>query len=470
MGLFAKKASQSFIVVNGRKFDPKTGDEIFDRTNNADNLQAKNKQPAKVQSSNSSKAQMQSARRLSQVLNAEATKIPRKSVEQIKAHPSGSNHTDLRKINKKAVRTKADQAFAPLNLNKKLNSQFEKAEQTVQSEIQSLEHDKKQAEIKVLETSDQPTPVIKKISAVSADNSTNKNTQQEIPDHVRRREAKHQARLRQRMARVEKSHSIDRFSNNNAVQPQTTSNEANNQISVAEPAIETQPQFNPFASKKAHDSPAPQIDESRDNQEQFFTPPNLNLQTREVEKKKFFEQKHKAERDKKPTMSDRMRNASEVFRLTFGQRIAPAVATALSFVVVVGYITYLNIPNLAIRVAANRAGFDASMPAFTPEGFAFNGPVQYSKGQVTIGFTKKDKSDDQKFAVTERKSNLDSLSLLESYVKPQSSQYATYEDKGLTIYVYGESDATWVNRGVWYTIEDANELSADQLIQVAASM
>ena len=110
------------------------------------------------------------------------------------------------------------------------------------------------------------------------------------------------------------------------------------------------------------------------------------------------------------------------------------------------------------------------MPAFTPEGFAFNGPVQYSKGQVTIGFTKKDKSDDQKFAVTERKSNLDSLSLLESYVKPQSSQYATYEDKGLTIYVYGESDATWVNRGVWYTIEDANELSADQLIQVAASL
>jgi hypothetical protein len=42
MGLFAKKASQSFIVVNGRKFDPKTGDEIFDRTNDTQRtLQAK---------------------------------------------------------------------------------------------------------------------------------------------------------------------------------------------------------------------------------------------------------------------------------------------------------------------------------------------------------------------------------------------------------------------------------------------
>ena len=469
MGLFAKKASQSFIVVNGRKFDPKTGDEIFDRTNDTETLQAKIKQPTKTQVPTINKKSMQSAHRLGQILDTEATKIPKKSVEQIKAHPGGNTHTDLRKINKTAVSVKTDKAFASLDLDKSLNRQPKKTEQVAKLEIQYLKHDKKLAEIGAKEATSQPAPTIKKISAVSADNSTNKSISLELPDHIRRREAKHQARLRERMARVEKSHSIDRFAHDNALQAQTAvSSQTNMTMPVAGP--EAQAQFNPFASKKAHDSPAPQVDESLNNQEQFFTPPNLNLQTREAEKKKFFEQQHKAKEDKKPSMLNRMRNASEVFRLTFGQRIAPAVATALSFVVVVGYITYLNIPNLAIRVAANRAGFDASMPAFTPEGFAFNGPVQYSKGQVTIGFTKKDKSDDQKFAVTERKSNLDSLSLLESYVKPQSSQYATYEDKGLTIYVYGESDATWVNRGVWYTIEDANELSADQLIQVAASL
>lgn len=162
MGLFAKKASQSFIVVNGRKFDSKTGDEIVEKKIDTEIHQSKTKQSAKAQPPQSTNTHAQSARRLSQVLDTEATKIPKKSVEQIKAHPGSSNHTDLRKINKKAVQAKADQTATPLSLDKSGDEQFEKAEKAVKLEIKSLEHDKQQAELKAQEAAMQPAPVIKK--------------------------------------------------------------------------------------------------------------------------------------------------------------------------------------------------------------------------------------------------------------------------------------------------------------------
>jgi translation initiation factor 2B subunit (eIF-2B alpha/beta/delta family) len=85
----------------------------------------------------------------------------------------------LRKINKTAV-TCLNQIklLRRWILDKSLNSQPEKAEQSRHNQkFNSLKHDKKLAEIKVQKKpASQPAPVIKKISAVSADNSTNKST------------------------------------------------------------------------------------------------------------------------------------------------------------------------------------------------------------------------------------------------------------------------------------------------------
>jgi hypothetical protein len=143
-------------------------------------------------------------------------------------------------------------------------------------------------------------------------------------------------------------------------------------------------------------------------------------------------------------------------------------AAAAAFLLIAGYVTYLNIPNLAMRVAASRAGFDASLPAFTPSGFKFAGPVAYSEGLITVQFNSN--TDARSFKITERKSGWDSQSLLANFVERQSPRYLTFQERGLTIYVFNGSNASWVDGGVWYTIEGDSLLSSEQLLKIAASM
>ncbi len=143
-------------------------------------------------------------------------------------------------------------------------------------------------------------------------------------------------------------------------------------------------------------------------------------------------------------------------------------AGAALFVLVAGYVTYLNIPNLSLRIAASRAGIDATLPAYRPSGFAMSGPINYSQGLVTINFSSN--SDDRSFSIAERASSWDSESLLANYVENETPNYVTFQDKGLTVYVYEGSNATWVDGGIWYTIEGESQLNSDQLLRIASSM
>jgi hypothetical protein len=133
-----------------------------------------------------------------------------------------------------------------------------------------------------------------------------------------------------------------------------------------------------------------------------------------------------------------------------------------------GFYAYQNVPNLAMRVAATRAGFNASMPGYSPSGFAFRGPVQYSAGQVVVSF--KSNTDDRTYKLTQQTSSWSSETLLNNYVAAAGKEYQTYQDRGRTIYIYDGSSATWVNGGVWYQIEGKSDLSSDQLVRIAASL
>jgi hypothetical protein len=146
----------------------------------------------------------------------------------------------------------------------------------------------------------------------------------------------------------------------------------------------------------------------------------------------------------------------------------PATAASLSVLLIVGYVTYLNIPNFAMKVAASRAGFDASLPGYTPDGFSFHGPVAYNSGKVVVDFTSN--TDDSRYQVAQQESNWDSKSLLENVVKEKTDKYLTFEDRGLTIYVYDGQNATWVNGGVMYTIISESKLNTEQLINIATSI
>ncbi len=150
------------------------------------------------------------------------------------------------------------------------------------------------------------------------------------------------------------------------------------------------------------------------------------------------------------------------------RRHGVTVSTTLaSFLIVAGIITYFNIPNIAVKIAASKAGVTASMPNYTA-GFHRSGPISYAPGQITLNFSTS--VDNRSFAITQKKSLWDSQSLLSNYLNDKTSNYETFRDRGLTLYIYDGSNATWVDGGVWYTIEGNSGLSTDQLLKIAASM
>ncbi len=148
---------------------------------------------------------------------------------------------------------------------------------------------------------------------------------------------------------------------------------------------------------------------------------------------------------------------------------AMAISSAvLAGVLLGGFYAIQNVPNLSMRVAATRAGFNASMPGYSPSGFSFSGPINYSPGQVTVTF--KSNTDDRNFSLKQTASNWNSDALLSNFVATDNQKYQTYQDRGRTLYIYDGSNATWVDNGIWYQIEGSSQLTTDQLVRIAASL
>ncbi len=149
-------------------------------------------------------------------------------------------------------------------------------------------------------------------------------------------------------------------------------------------------------------------------------------------------------------------------------RILSIASASLALLLLGGYFTYLNMPNLSVRVAAAQAGINATYPSYHPDGYSLNGPVAYDKGEVHMKFASN--SGPQSFTVDQTKSNWDSSAVLENYVsKKVGDNYITYNEHGLTIYTFG-GNAAWVNGGILYTISGDAPLSGDQIRHIATSM
>jgi hypothetical protein len=143
------------------------------------------------------------------------------------------------------------------------------------------------------------------------------------------------------------------------------------------------------------------------------------------------------------------------------------VGASIALVLLAGYLTYLNMPGLSVRVAASQAGISARFPDYRPDGYSLDGPVSYAPGEVTIKF--KTNGDNRGYAVRQRSSSWDSQAVLDNYVAKQSANYLTYNEQGLTIYTY-DHKAAWVNGGILYTIDGDAPLSSDQVLRIAASL
>lgn len=150
------------------------------------------------------------------------------------------------------------------------------------------------------------------------------------------------------------------------------------------------------------------------------------------------------------------------------RRLAIAGVMMVISLGLLGYLVHLNLPDISVRVAAMQAGIENAYPSYVPASYRLDGLVKEENGKITMAF-KNDQG--QKFTLSEEKSNWDSTAVLANYAKKQwGDDYAIAKGQGLTIYI-SESNAAWVNGGVFYTLLDAdNNLSASDLHDIAVSL
>jgi hypothetical protein len=142
------------------------------------------------------------------------------------------------------------------------------------------------------------------------------------------------------------------------------------------------------------------------------------------------------------------------------------LAGVAAFLILGGFIAYLNLPNIQLHVASVEAGFKASMPSHRPVGYALRGGVRHSGGTVSMRFT----SGDSSFQITEQSSNWDSQALLDNTLA-LAGPHKAVERNGRTVYIYGDgANAAWVTGNIRYDITGNASLGTDELAAIAASM
>lgn len=156
-------------------------------------------------------------------------------------------------------------------------------------------------------------------------------------------------------------------------------------------------------------------------------------------------------------------------RVGFKNQFANLATMSAAFMLLGGFFLYQNTSYVSMKMAASKAGISAKMPRYTPAGFNISNNVSASDGKVTISF--RSNTDDRNYAITQQASEWNSSSLLASYVTKQTcdSCYQSWSDTGKTIYTYN-SNATWVDGGIWYTVEGNSNLTSDQLQRIANSL
>lgn len=149
-------------------------------------------------------------------------------------------------------------------------------------------------------------------------------------------------------------------------------------------------------------------------------------------------------------------------------RVASLITASFAVMVLGGYLTYLSMPGLSVRVAAAQADVAATFPDYHPDGYRFTGPVAFAPGQVAINFEANGGTTG--YTVTEQKSSWDSQAVYDNIVaQAGNSNYVTNSQQGLTIYTF-DGDAAWVNKGILYTVSGDAPLSNEQLLRIASSL
>jgi hypothetical protein len=171
----------------------------------------------------------------------------------------------------------------------------------------------------------------------------------------------------------------------------------------------------------------------------------------------------------KPVAKAKKKRSINLPTVKISPKILSVTAAAFAILLLGGFFAYQNVPAVSMRVAANEAGFMGKLPKSIPAGYAFDGPVQAEPANITLVYSSN--SDDRQFVITQKPTNWSSEGLLTNYLVDSKFRYQSYKDKGLTVYIYNGSNATWVDKGVWFSVKgDDGSLSAEQLLDIAANI
>lgn len=148
-------------------------------------------------------------------------------------------------------------------------------------------------------------------------------------------------------------------------------------------------------------------------------------------------------------------------------RFASSLAGLTAVLVVVGFVAYMNKASVELQVASVQAGFQASLPNYTPAGYERQ-PAKSKDGKVAISFLSPTANNN--FTLTQESSSWDSQTLFDSVVAQGNTTYQTIQSNGRTIYLYGGDKAAWVDGGILYKVDGTAKLDSDQVISLATSM
>lgn len=157
-------------------------------------------------------------------------------------------------------------------------------------------------------------------------------------------------------------------------------------------------------------------------------------------------------------------------RAGFKNKIANLSAISAGFLLLIGFFGYQNATYVSMKVASQRSGITAKMPGYVPAGFSANKTANSGDGRVSLSFNSN--SDAKGFTLTQQTSDWNSSSLLANYVQKRNCPtcYQTWPSEGRTLFIYDESNATWVDGGIWYQVEGNAVLTTDQLQRLANSL
>ncbi len=149
-------------------------------------------------------------------------------------------------------------------------------------------------------------------------------------------------------------------------------------------------------------------------------------------------------------------------------KLAIYAVSSLVGLVVLAYGVYALMPTVMTKVASVDAGFAASLPGYNPAGFRL-ASINYKPGQVAFNF--QSNIDSRNFKITESSSTWDSATLVSSVVKPvNGNHYKTLLVRGMTIYLYGRNQASWVSNGIWFQVSGNSSLSTNQIVKLATTL